>query len=169
MENSGAMPKRWVLIRGLMRSQYHWKNFADFLKEELKLDSVQSVELPGNGSLYLEKTPATIDQAIAQLKSQLNSSDQNTYGIIGISLGGVLAARWAQLYPNEVSHLVLINSSSKLSPFYKRLQPQNYGWISESLFFSKSGEVEEFILKATSNNNYIWQNEIIKFLCGKKI
>lgn len=159
MQYNKQLPKNWVLLRGLMRSQFHWKNFAELLKIKLQLESVQSVELPGNGFLCHEKTPIDIFQVITQLRSQLNVSGKQPIGIIGISLGGMLATQWAQLYPQEVSHIVLINSSSSLSPFYKRLLPQNYPALIKNLILSRDAQLEKFILSTTSNNRNKWESQ----------
>lgn len=161
------LPKNWILIRGLIRSCFHWKTFTESLKSGLQLESVQTVELPGNGYLYQEQTPNDIQQVITQLKSQLSYSSREPVGLFGISLGGMLATKWAQLHPQEVSHLVLINSSSQLSPFQLRLLPQNYLSIIRHLAFSKPAQIEKFILTTTSNDKNRWQPELqenIEFL-----
>ncbi|MBY0553629.1 alpha/beta hydrolase [bacterium] len=147
--------ENWVLIRGLIRSKYHWGNFPEKLKKDLNLKSVECVELAGNGYLADQLTPENIEQALIDLKKQLPSDFKN-FGIIGISLGGMLATKWAQLYPSEVSHLVLINSSSSLSPFYKRLNPTQYAGILKNLAIFNPSAIEKFILSATSNRTENW-------------
>lgn len=153
-------PQKWILIRGLMRSRFHWKSFGEELKIKLGLESVQELELPGNGFLSNEVTPALIEQAVASLRRQLQSSNSESYGIIGISLGGMIATKWAQLHPGEVSHLVLINSSSGRSRFYARLLPRNYFSIFWHLVISAPDAIEEFILRTTSNNEKIWREHL---------
>lgn len=149
-------PQRWILIRGLIRSRLHWGDFPQTLKSQLKLTSVECVELPGNGILHTEKTPARIEDAISAMKSQIEPIEQPVH-LLGISLGGILATKWAQLYPNEVSHLSLINSSSGLSPFYDRLYPANYVSIIKNLLAGTPRELEEFILKVSSNEKEKWK------------
>lgn len=167
MKNSTDLPKTWILVRGLMRSQFHWKSFPEFLKEELQLQEVQTVELPGNGLLCAQKTPTSIDTAVKSIRNQISGTRSEAFGIIGISLGGMLATRWAQLFPLEVSHLVLINSSSKLSHFNQRLKPANYNGVLRHLLFGNPAASEEFILRATSNSEVFWRpqlSENIEFL-----
>lgn len=167
MSYNSEFPKNWILIRGLLRSQFHWKNFSEILKTELGLDSVQAVELPGNGLLSHKETPVYIDEVIQNLRSQVKIKTSEPFGIIGISLGGMLATAWAQSYQNEVSHLVLINSSSKLNPFFDRLLPKNYLAILKNIFFMNSEKTEKFILAVTSNDKDKWQahlQENIEFL-----
>lgn len=167
MQASKTIPKNWILLRGLVRSQFHWKNFGETLKEKLKINVVHLLELPGNGLLYQKKTPTDIFETITQLRSQLSFYGEQSFGIIGISLGGMLATQWALLFPQEVSHLVLINSSSPLSPFYRRMRPQNYLSLIKQLAFSNPDQFEEFILKTTSNNLKKWNPQLqenIEFL-----
>jgi homoserine acetyltransferase len=101
-------------------------------------------------------TPVKIDEAVQQLRSQL-PSNLKSFGLLGISLGGMLATHWAQLYPSEIQQLVLINSSSRLSSFNKRLLPKNYVSILKVLASSNEAQAEEFILSTTSNFNEKWQ------------
>lgn len=160
MKNNKQLPKNWILVRGLMRSQFHWKNFPELFKSELQLNSVQTVELPGNGFLCAQETPISIDKAVEKIRSQITGSNTEAFGLIGISLGGMLATRWAQLFPLEVSHLVLINSSSKLSPFNQRLRPANYLGVVRHLLFGNPAASEEFILRTTSNSESLWRPQL---------
>ncbi len=153
--NLNLFPKRWVLVRGLIRSKFHWGDFAEKFKISTNSESVECVELAGNGYLNHESTPERIEDAILQFKNQINPIIAPV-GIIGISLGGMLAAKWAELYPNDVSHLVLINTSSNLSPFHARLRPQHYASIITNLALKDPAEMEKFILGATSNEKEKW-------------
>ena len=149
------LPKKWVLIRGLIRSREHWGDFPEKLKVRLNLESAQCVELPGNGYLNTEITPTKIDDVISSFKKQISGVNE-PIGIIGISLGGMLAAKWAQAFPGEVSHLILINSSSPLNSFHERLLIKNYPGIFKTLFFSDPVQIEEFILGVSSNEVSKW-------------
>lgn len=151
MTRSEQPPQHWVLIRGLVRSRYHWGDFPQELKTELRCQNVYCVELKGNGELCQESTPGMIEEAIDDLRKQL-PADLQSFGLLGISLGGMLATKWAQLFPEEVSHLVLVNSSSNLSPFYERLRPVQYPGLLRSLVSRSVRKKEQFILLATSND-----------------
>lgn len=167
MKNNNQLPKNWILVRGLMRSQFHWKNFPELLSAELKLNSVQTVELPGNGLLCAEETPISVVKAVEKIRNQISGARNEAFGVVGISLGGMLATRWAQLFPDEVSHLVLINSSSKHSPFNQRLKPENYPGVLRHLLFGNPTATEEFILQTTSNSERLWKPQLaenIEFL-----
>lgn len=145
---------KWVLIRGLVRSRKHWNDFPKNLQNFLNT-SVDCVELSGNGFLSEQKTPTDIKTAVDSLREQANLTEP--VGLLGISLGGMLAVKWAQLYPQEVSRLVLINSSSDLSSFYQRLFPHNYAGIIKMLLQHNPEATERFILSVSSNEPAKWQ------------
>ncbi len=151
--------QNWVLIRGLIRSQYHWKDFPAQLEKSTEYNKVHLVELAGNGFLHQYDTPTDILEAIDQLQAQLPENLEH-FGLIGISLGGMLATKWAQLWPEKIKQLVLINSSSNLSPFYHRLMPHNYGSIITSLVSPSAQKKEETILSMTVNQEEIWRRQL---------
>lgn len=151
--------QNWVLIRGLVRSQFHWKDFPAQLENSAPHIKVHLVEVSGNGFLYQFDTPTDIIEVIEQLQSQL-PEDLERFGLIGISLGGMLATKWAQMQPEKVKQLVLINSSSGLSPFYDRLMPANYGGVLTSLFAKSYEKKEETILSMTVNQEEIWRRQL---------
>lgn len=152
-------PKNWILLRGLIRSKFHWKKFADEFKSSLQLDQVVQVELPGNGFLHEQSTPPSVEKAIQALENQLPKFTEPV-GVLGISLGGMLGTAWAQRQPQKFSHLVLINSSSAESPFYHRLIPENYFNVLCSLLIKNPARTENFILGITSNEKSIWQKQL---------
>lgn len=159
MTTSNRKIQNWVLIRGLVRSQFHWKDFPSQLEKSSPHVKVHLVEIAGNGFLHQYNTSTDIIETVEQLQAQL-PEDLEQFGLIGISLGGMLATKWAQMQPEKVQQLVLINSSSGLSPFYDRLIPANYGQIIRSLF-SKSAEIkEELILSMTVNQEEIWRRQM---------
>lgn len=156
MSNPQNFPQHWILIRGLTRSHIHWFDFKEIFKKEFQLQAVFTPELPGNGELSQLQTPRDISTCIESLKKQLPPLNQSV-GIVGISLGGMIAAEWAVRYPNEVSHLVLINTSSTHSSFYQRFKPNLYLQVLKTILFSTPARIENFILRATSNTNK-WKN-----------
>ena len=149
-------PKNWVILRGLVRGRIHWKGFDQLIKDKWQLENVFTPELPGNGYLAEQWTPATMEGAVKSLREQCRLPANTAIGILGISLGGMIATRWAQLYPDEISHLVVGNSSSKLSPFYKRLRPQNYLRILKLLTNTDAEHIERFIFEVTTTAKEKW-------------
>ena len=50
-------------------------------------------------------------------------SEQGPFVLVALSLGGMVALRWACLHPHEIAGCVLVNSSVRgLAPFWQRLR-----------------------------------------------
>lgn len=119
-----------VLIRGLLRESRHWLHFPALLSEKLQRP-VFTLDLPGCGALYKEKSAASVPALRHQLQQQWAERypqyQGKTVHLVAISMGGMLALDWALTAPEQVNSVVLINSSSAgLNPFWQRLRPSNY-------------------------------------------
>lgn len=166
MAADSPQPQQTVLIRGLVRSRYHWLDFPQKLQTSLQMP-VTCVELAGNGYRSGEDTPTGIGEAVEDLRRQVLPLKGQIH-LVGISLGGMLATAWAQRYPDETASLVLINSSSSLSPFYERLRPAHYAGLLRQLLLRNSAALEEFILSATVNDEKIWRPLLPEFAAFQK-
>jgi pimeloyl-ACP methyl ester carboxylesterase len=67
------------------------------------------------------------------------------WGLLGLSLGGMVALEVAQLAPLAFSHIVLVNSSSTLSPSSKRMKPRALLKLTVALSQSSALEREKHI------------------------
>ncbi len=166
MKNSPS-PTTWVFIRGLTRGSFHWLDFHLRFKDAFKDIEVLIPELAGNGSLYEQISPQHLDDAVRQLRQKLSLGKNQKIGLFTISMGGMIGTRWAEMFPDEVSHLVLVNTSfSSLSPFYDRLKLGNYPQIIKNFIIHNPEKMENFIMKATSNFEKNWRphfEELVKY------
>lgn len=114
-----------VLIRGLFRGKHHWGPFTEKLQTVFPHKKIVAVDIPGCGELSSEMSPCSIEAMVESIRSQL--AFEAKVDIISLSMGGMIALKWAEMYPSEVSSVVCINTSAKgFSPFYQRLRPKNY-------------------------------------------
>jgi pimeloyl-ACP methyl ester carboxylesterase len=145
--------QNWVFLRGLTRGTPHWGNFPEIFQKLNPKALVEFLEIPGNGSLNLEKTPIHPKTVIHFLKERsLFCQNKTPFNICGISLGGMIALKWAELYPEDISSVVTINTSlSQFSPIYRRLLLSNYPRIIQGLMNGDSMTQEKIILEITSN------------------
>ncbi len=112
---------RWILLRGLVRESRHWGDFAQRLADRFGAQ-VRCLDLPGNGVRHAQRSPWSIAALLEQLRE--GSRLEAPVYLLGLSMGGMLAAEWAARYPQEVAGLVLINSScAGLSPPWQRMRP----------------------------------------------
>ena len=113
-------PTDIVLIRGLVRARYHWGEFPQTLLAQLTqqlhqpdLNLIQP-ELPGNGDLFKDTTPTSINGMMHRIRDQVLAQQANHHRpiiLIAISMGAMIATEWAQQFPHEIQQLHLINTS----------------------------------------------------------
>jgi len=117
----------WVLLRGLTREARHWGDFPARLQAALPAARVMTLDLPGNGALAGERSPAHITDMVESCRAQLRARGvaMPVY-ILAMSLGAMVAVAWAEHYPQEVLGAVLINTSLRpFSPEHWRLRPRH--------------------------------------------
>ncbi len=146
--------KRLIGLRGLTRGSGHWGKFPQILNSMDSSIDFELLEIPGNGTRCSESPPIQAAKAVAMIRERSRFvKGQMPFSILGISLGGMLALKWAELFPSEITKLFVVNSSlAQLSPFYKRLNvgqiPQMYKALQASDFIER----EKMILNMTSND-----------------
>jgi pimeloyl-ACP methyl ester carboxylesterase len=112
---------RFVLIHGLGRDRLYWRPLIDELRREFPKALIETPDIPGVGLLHRVTSPTCLADYLPYLERQLSYSQEKAV-LIGLSLGGMLALTWAAIMPDRFAHLVVINTSSRLSPFYRRLK-----------------------------------------------
>ncbi|WP_211472591.1 alpha/beta fold hydrolase [Collimonas humicola] len=119
---------KWVFLRGLMREARHWGEFPELFRATVPEADITLLELPGNGRLHKERSPARVEDMTEACRRQLVSQGiLPPYHLFALSLGAMVAVDWAARYPQEVAGCVLLNTSLRpVSPFYQRLRPRNY-------------------------------------------
>ena len=131
---SGEEALTWVLLRGLTREARHWGEMKLQLRHQLDLAfpaarrQVVALDLPGNGALFAEASPASVRGMVEAARRQLTAAGlKPPYALLALSLGGMVATDWAQRYPGEVERLVLINTSMRpYSGIAQRLRPASW-------------------------------------------
>lgn len=122
----------WVLLRGLTREAGHWGSFPMAMVQGLR--GVQgpvrilTLDLPGNGARFRERSPTDIGDMVEDLRVQVRQAGvEGPVHLLALSLGGMVAAEWAQRHPADLAAAVLVSTSMKpFSPFFRRLRPTNY-------------------------------------------
>lgn len=138
-------------MRGLTREAQHWDGFAAQLAAHLG-DQVLTPDLPGSGELFREQSPATVRGMLEAVRRQiLARGAQPPFGVLGMSMGGMIATDWAQHYPDEISRLVLVNTSMRpFSSITQRLRPANWpALVGLSAQWSDAEQAEQTIHRLT--------------------
>lgn len=118
----------WILLRGLVREGRHWGGFVAEFEQAVPGARAVLLNLPGNGPLCAQTSPATVREMVEACRAQLRARGKLApYRILAVSMGAMVAAEWSHRYPDEVARQVLINTSMRpFSAFYRRLRPANY-------------------------------------------
>lgn len=139
----------WILLRGLSREARHWGEFPERLGERLAA-TVLCPDLPGFGTEAHRPSPSRIAAIVEDVRARLAAQAQPCH-LLGLSLGGMLAAAWASAHPDEIAGCVLVNTSLRpFSPFWQRLRPKNYPALL-GLALAGEREAESLILATTRN------------------
>ena len=141
----------WLLLRGLARESSHWGKLPEQLRRARPFDRFHTVDLPGTGTNHHEPSPTSVAQ-MSLFARQATTDLPRPLGLIGMSLGAMVALEWAQQNPAECAALVLIGTSSGLSRPWHRLTPSNWPAIARKLLSSDIEARERGILALTSNH-----------------
>jgi len=150
-----SSPQYWVLIRGLIRSRFHWGEFPGQLEHALQQHNprVQMLtpELAGNGERWKEQTPHGIHAMMEDIRQQvLPHTGGKPVMIAAISMGAMIASEWARCYPDEVQALHLINTSfSNYSLPWQRMKLPAFLSLASNMIGRRG--MEKAILHWTSN------------------
>lgn len=144
-------PQNIVLIRGLLRDARHWGTFKNCLQSQFPHATIFTPDIPGNGHLYQQTSPACIPDMTDALRQQV--SMPGPFKLIALSMGGMIAIDWMTRYPDEITDAVLVNTSVRpISPFYQRMRWTIYPAIIRMML--RSGQQREaHILALTSNRH----------------
>ncbi len=100
--------KTAVLIHGLSEARRVWSRQEPFLAQSMR---VVSYDVRGFGTSPVGSANGTVAQMADDLGQILSAHDTGPAWLIGFSMGGVIAQRFALDFPELVSGLVLIASS----------------------------------------------------------
>lgn len=140
----------WLLLRGLARESAHWGDWPEELRQARPGDSFHTRDLPGTGLARHLRSPANITE-IREFAEQAARHLPRPFGLIGLSLGGMVALDWALHRPEDCANLVLISSSSGHSRLWRRLRPTRWPRVLRMLSQTDSNAREQAILSLTSN------------------
>jgi pimeloyl-[acyl-carrier protein] methyl ester esterase len=151
----------YFFIRGLIRSQFHWYQFPAIFEQVAQQQDaeVKAVlfDIPGNGERYQQATPFSIaamaDDISQQIQHYLTThsiSPDSKLHLVGISMGGMIAAALAEKNTINLASVHIINSSfANLSPFWQRMRLPAVINLLPNLW--RTDKRERTILKWTSN------------------
>lgn len=150
-DESRPSPARWVLLRGLGRERRLWFDFPRLLSQRLGA-TAQTIDLAGMGARHAEPVPSSVERMARDVRQRLGEANhEDAWGVLGVSLGAMVAVSLAEQWPGGVSHLVAINGSSCLSMAHERLRPAALGQLLRALT-ARTPEARERCIYALTTN-----------------
>lgn len=150
-----------VLLRGLLRESGHWHYFIKAIKQRYPDIKILTPNVPGNGDLNQLKSPTSIDAMMRAVQTQI-PEHYDSFHLVSISMGSMIASHWAHQRPDLVKSLTMINPSfSRYSSIQQRI---NLAALSQ-LFCAKQKSpliFEQEVIKWTSPNS-LNDNEKIEY------
>ena len=158
----------WIFLRGLTRSSAHWAGFITEFETALSV-RVIALDLPGNGALWQARSPGTVGDMAQWCQQELQRRGiDGPVGVLGMSLGAMVAAQWALQQPQALRELVLINTSMRpFNPFWQRLRPASL-WCLGKLALRRATpqHMEREILRLTSNHA---RHDVLQAWCDERV
>jgi pimeloyl-ACP methyl ester carboxylesterase len=166
-ESAKSFEHTVYLLRGLAREARHWGSFPQGLIDACRARGVAvrvvCIDLPGAGQhseviapFTIESYAEFVDQQIELLEPSPLSSGRHARGpvhLVGMSLGGMVAIKLAEIRPSGFDSVVTINTSSvNAGRFSERLNPAAMLQILEIVATRDVRDREEKILKLVSNS-----------------
>lgn len=145
---------RWIFLRGLSREAAHWGHFPETFRGLVGGAEILCLDLPGNGIHHAQRSPLTVAALVDDVRRLATARGvEPPYSVLGLSLGGMVAAQWAATYPREVREAVLLNTSCRpFGSWHQRLRPGAIPITLAILLASRSvGLRERLIWRLTSN------------------
>ena len=130
----------------------HWFDFPE--KLQAARSNILALDLPGAGDENWTRPPLTIEGHSDFLREKFLTLKSNAgpWGILGISLGGMIAMDWASRYPDDFTKLVVINASAQdLSPVQQRMTVFSIYCMGKAAVAKDLQHKEYELLKMVSN------------------
>lgn len=149
-------PARWLLLRGLGRESEHWHDLPERLERRLGLapGAALCLDLPGTGTEGHRSAPWTVSATLADLRARWLAQAGHAggrWGLLGISLGGMLVLEWAHQHPDDVEAVVAVNPSDRRSGWWiERLRWQALPLMLRISLTRDLAHREELVLRLTT-------------------
>lgn len=106
IEDSKAGERTVLLLHGYLETMYIWEDLFHDLSRDFR---VIRIDLPGHG-LTCSAPLNSIDLMATVAKGVLDVCGVKTASVIGHSLGGFVAIKCCQLFPDRFDKMILLNS-----------------------------------------------------------
>jgi len=104
-----------VLVHGSNASLFTWEPWAKRLDKKFR---VVSIDMPGHGLTGAVPDDDYSQEAMVRITKEVaDKLNLDKFAIAGNSMGGAVAARFAEEYPDRVTHLILVDAGGMNEKF----------------------------------------------------
>ena len=151
------------LLRGLVREKEHWNWFKSYIEDQFPSANIILLEIPGVGETCDQISPDSFKEMVKFMRDKhedtIKNDEENL--LMAMSLGGMIARVWLDIYPEDFKKVILVNTSFKgITPLFKRLRPLSLLRFI-NIFFTPSIESREKKILAMVSNNKIEREKLI--------
>lgn len=139
-----------VLIHGFMADHHYWDMLIDQFP---KTTRIIAVDLLGFGqSPKPKKTDAySLDNQVLMIRKTLEALVGVPFTLVGHSMGALIAARYAALYPEEVRHVILSNMPLFIDAEVTKKELKSTSKLYRELMYRPSGRLAWPMIKKYQN------------------
>lgn len=98
----------WVFLHGFLESSTMWENIIPEFSDS---HTIVTIDLPGHGKSGVIAYTHTMEIYADAVRTVLQNLNITEATFIGHSMGGYVALAYAEMYPEEIRSLVLLNST----------------------------------------------------------
>ncbi len=107
-----------VLLHGFLENKTMWQEYVDLFTEKYR---VITIDLLGHGESDSLGYVHSMEDNASAVQEVLNHLEISESIVVGHSMGGYVGLAFAELFPENIQKLVLLNSSSKEDSAEKKL------------------------------------------------
>lgn len=123
-----------LMLHGMGSSLHTWEPWAEALDDRFR---VIRIDLPGAGLSSADPTGDYSDErSLAVLRALQDRLKIGRWSVVGHSIGGRIAWRYAAAYPDRVDRLVLISPDGFASPGFEYGKPAEVPSVLEAMRFA---------------------------------
>jgi len=142
------------MLKGLVREKRHWGEFVAVMQNAFPNATIIPMDYPGVGQKNDRLSPTNFKEYVADMRQEhqqyFKPGEENI--LIAISLGGMMARQWMEMYPDDFKKCILMNTSFRgICPVHKRLRPQSMKTFVKLALTRDRDMVEKGILEMVSN------------------
>ena len=98
-----------LMVHGFSASKANWLALAVQLKDDFHMIAL---DLPGHGeTTQLANKSYDLDRQVERLHAFMAALHKDRFAIIGNSMGGGISALYAATYPQQISHVILLDAA----------------------------------------------------------